>query len=169
MSVLSGTEIFKSRAVDPMHGRSVVSGMSYGLSYCGYDIRVDQDIDLGPGEFRLASSVERFTMPTDLVGVVHDKSTWARRGLSVQNTVIEPGWVGYLTLELSNNHPSWMRMMPVWISRRLFPSRWVHLRRGDPIAQVLFHRIERPVKCGYTGKYQFQERGPVEARQEIAP
>ena len=39
-------------------------------------------------------------MPRDMVGVVHDKSTWARRGLSVFNTVIEPGWRGKLTLEL---------------------------------------------------------------------
>jgi dCTP deaminase len=40
------------------------------------------------------------------MGIVHDKSTWARRGLVVQNTVIEPGWHGYqTTIELTNHGP----------------------------------------------------------------
>ena len=37
------------------------------------------------------------------MGIVHDKSTWARRGLVVQNTVIEPGWHGYLTIEVDQS------------------------------------------------------------------
>ena len=42
------------------------------------------------------SSIEFFNMPKYLVGIVHDKSSLARQGLSVFNTVIEPGWKGYL-------------------------------------------------------------------------
>ena len=42
---------------------------------------------LRPGGFTLASTLEEFDMPADLLGIVHDKWTWARRGLAPQNTV----------------------------------------------------------------------------------
>ena len=94
------------------------------------------------GRFALASATCMFDMPDDLVGVVHDKSTWARQGVSVFNTVIEPGWRGYLTLEIvfHGNKP-------------------VHLPAGAGIAQVLFHTLERP--ASYSGKYQNQANNPV--------
>ena len=58
-------------------------GVSHGMSEAGYDIRIAQDIVLHPfRRFRLASTMERFQMPTDMVAIIHDKSTWARRGLS---------------------------------------------------------------------------------------
>lgn len=123
------------------------SGTTFGLSACGYDIRVEQELTFEKGDFKLASSLEHFWMPTYLVGIVHDKSTWARRGLAVQNTVIEPGWRGHLTLEVSNNS-----------------HRRVHVPAGSGIAQILFHRIEGHVIEPYSGKYQDQERGPQEAR-----
>lgn len=119
---------------------------SYGLSYCGYDVRVKQGFWLWPLKGRLASTIERFKMPLDVVGTVHDKSSWARRMVAVQNTVIEPGWEGYLTLELSNN--TWK---PIYIPA------------GVPIAQILFHRIEAPMSIGYQGKYQNQIDAPQEA------
>ncbi len=85
-------------------------------------------------------------MPDNVMGIVHDKSSWARRGITVQNTVIEPGWCGWLTLELTNH------------------SMVAHtLRRGYPIAQVVFHYIDHAVVNPYDGKYQNQSRGPVEA------
>lgn len=120
---------------------------SYGLSHCGYDVRIDQDRLLKSGDFELASTLEEFRMPHDVVAFVHDKSTWARRGLAVQNTVIEPGWRGFLTLELTNHS----RTNDIW------------LPRGSPVAQIVFHRLDQPVP-GYNGKYQDQERGPQEAR-----
>ena len=84
-------------------------GVSRGLSEAGYDIRIKQSIiftkekdgtrivgvmnpdgpDFEEGRFVIASTIEEFDMPSRLVGVVLDKSTWARRGLSVFNTVIE--------------------------------------------------------------------------------
>ena len=77
------------------------NGVSYGLSEAGYDIRIKQSVILHPfRRFVLASSIERFEMPDNLVGIVHDKSTWARRKVSVFNTVIEPDWRGFLTLEI---------------------------------------------------------------------
>lgn len=123
------------------------SGCSFGLSACGYDVRIAQKRVLAPGDFVLASTLERFVMPRDVMAQVADKSTWARRGLAVQNTIIEPGWCGYLTLELTNH------------SRRL-----ITLWEGTPIAQIIFMRLEEPTEQPYEGKYQDQENRPVEAR-----
>ena len=120
-------------------------GVSYGLSEAGYDICIKQEVILHPfRRFRLASTVDFFNMPDDLVAIVHDKSTWARRGLSVFNTVIEPGWCGYLTLELVYHS-----YMPLRIPA------------GAGIAQVIFHSITE--SAGYTGKYQNQGDEPVKA------
>lgn len=123
-------------------------GVSYGLAEAGYDIRIKQAMTLHPlKRFALASTVERFTMPECLVGIVHDKSTWVRRGLSVFNTVIEPGWHGWLTLEL--------------VYHGIRP---IRIPAGAGIAQVLFHRIDTP--ASYAGKYQGQPDRPVSARSE---
>ena len=103
MTVLSGDSLRERSMIEPFCERSKAHGMTYGVGFAGYDIRVREAIDLPPGGFSLASTVEAFDMDNDVIGVVHDKSTWARRGLAVQNTVLEPGWVGYLTLELTNH------------------------------------------------------------------
>jgi dCTP deaminase len=94
------------------------------------------------GSFVLASTIEEFMMPEEVVGIVHDKSTWARQGLSVFNTVIEPGWKGFLTLELAfkGQEP-------------------VHIPAGAGIAQVLVHTTA--AAAVYDGKYQHQEDYPV--------
>lgn len=148
-------------------------GTSYGLGEAGYDIRIKQEIVFKPstdgclalryddptiddqgfrtaapivqaGRFTLASAIEPFHMPNNLVGVVHDKSTWARRGLSVFNTVIEPGWKGYLTLELVY-HGEGELIIPA----------------GAGIAQVVF--TETSERRAYLGKYQNQPDQPVPA------
>ena len=121
--------------------------MSYGLSEAGYDIRIKQTVILHPfRRFRLASTIERFAMPDNLVAIVHDKSTWARRGLSVFNTVIEPGWSGWLTLEL--------------VYHGLMPLR---IPEGAGIAQVIFHQITVPASYA-GGKYDNQPNHPVRAK-----
>jgi len=150
------------------------SGVSHGLSEAGYDICIKQEIKftknwlgkritissgffkwtpgifikksekLEKGWFTLASSTEKFQMPNNLVGIVHDKSTWARRGLSVFNTVIEPGWNGFLTLELVY-HGTKELIIPA----------------GSGIAQVIFHEVSEPTT--YTGRYQDQLNQPVAA------
>ena len=141
---------------------------SHGLSEAGYDIRLKQEIEYNPpiysafgdmvrrsilvvdgskmdGNFTIASTVEEFDMPNNLVGIVHDKSTWARRGLSVFNTVIESGWRGFLTLELvfHGNH-------------------YLYLPAGVGIAQVIFHQTSD--SAAYNGKYQDQPDMPVPSR-----
>jgi dCTP deaminase len=138
-------------------------GVSWGLGEAGYDIRIEQEIHFSPpansiyvccpsnsvpahqvGRFVLASAIEEFQMPDNLVGIVHDKSTWARQGLSVFNTVIEPGWKGFLTLELVY-HGEGELIIPA----------------GSGIAQVVFHQTSLP--ANYSGKYQNQPNHPVEA------
>lgn len=135
-------------------------GVSYGLGEAGYDIRIKQSVTFDPsdrevsvdgvwreGLFTIASAIEEFQMPKNLVGIVHDKSTWARCGLSVFNTVIEPGWNGFLTLELVYHGRSYL-----------------HIPAGAGIAQVLFHWTTE--KASYDGKYQGQPNRPVEAVME---
>lgn len=144
--------------VDMVKGKMVgPGGTSFGLGEAGYDIRIKQEIhfqnagshfihltseDSGVGRFCLASAKDEFQMPDDLVGIVHDKSTWARRGLSVFNTVVEPGWKGFLTLELVY-HGEGELLIPA----------------GSGIAQVIFHRTSQPAH--YNGKYANQPDYPV--------
>ena len=135
-------------------------GVSFGLSEAGYDIRIKQDVVFAVDgslwidgdyvsheEFALASAIDEFQMPPNLVGVVHDKSTWARQGLSVFNTVIEPSWRGFLTLEL------------VYHGRG-----GLHIPAGAGIAQVIFHQCAS--SAYYDGKYQNQADMPVSAKME---
>lgn len=125
-----------------------INGMSYGLSELGYDIRIKQEVILDPSNrFTLASSVEEFNVPECLGGVVHDKSSWARQGLSVFNTVLEPNWKGFLTLELA-----------------YFGSDSLIVPAGSPIAQIIFHDLHNTAR--YEGKYQNQGDHPVEAIHE---
>lgn len=169
--IVNGRKLLSAAPIKNMlPAKCKAHGVSHGLSEAGYDIRIAQSVEFlpyeamsrqyaifepeygdkieaGVGTFALASTVEEFQMPNNLVGIVHDKSTWARYGLSVLNTVIEPGWKGFLTLELVYHG-----------ANRLF------IPAGAGIAQVLFHQIAEP--AAYDGKYQGQEDGPVEARHD---
>lgn len=150
MTVLSGQTISRLRFITPFAFRTRHAGMTYGVGPAGYDVRIAESHDLRAQEFALGSIVERIEMPTDVIGIVHDKSTWARRGLAVQNTVIEPGWRGYLTLELTNHG----------VSR-------LQIEAGMPIAQIVFHRLDEPTAFPYgDGKYQDQEAGPQPAKHD---
>lgn len=144
--IRNGKKLYHDQPVHPMlDSKMKAHGVSYGLSEAGYDIRIKQAVILHPFKrFALASTIEHFHMPKDLVAIVHDKSTWARRGLSVFNTVIEPGWKGFLTLELVYHG-------------------WKPLRipAGAGIAQVIFHQLETTAE--YRGKYQDQPNNPVKA------
>ena len=106
---------------------------------------IGQKIEVFKGRFTLASAIEEFDVPPDLVGVVHDKSTWARQGLSVFNTVIEPGFKGGLTLELVF-HGNEKLIIPA----------------GSGIAQVIFSTLAHDAR--YEGKYSGQSTDPEPAR-----
>lgn len=153
--ILSGETIRELGIIEPCEPRTKMKGMTYGLSMAGYDFRVEFDSDglrqnlvIPVGWFVLVSTIEKVRIPNNVMGIVHDKSSWARRGIAVQNTVLEPGWRGHVTLEISNHSHETITLI-----------------RGMAIAQVVFHYIDRNVK-GYDGKYQDQGRGPVEAIHE---
>ena len=142
--------------------------ISYGVTSFGYDMRVADewaqlDCDkmhdpknlatyeanlwtadiwiIDPGMFVLCRSVETFTIPEDVVGIVVGKSTYARCGLIVNCTPMEPGWTGQLTIELHN------------ASRHA-----IKVYANEGIAQVMFFRGERPAVtyADKRGKYQGQ-------------
>lgn len=157
MAKLSGQTIRALSIIKPFCERTekvyYLGMLSYGVGPAGYDVRVEFDnqgkqkfIEIPPQGTLLASTVEHFTMPNNVIACVHDKSTWARTFLTVQNTIIEPGWKGYLTLELINHSIEWVR-----------------LEKGMPIAHVVFDFTDQPVQHPYKGKYQNQTRGPVAA------
>ena len=110
------------------------SKISYCLSSFGYDARVSNefkvftDVDsvvvdpknfksnsfvsrkgdeciIPPNSFVLASTVEYFKIPEDVLVICLGKSTYARCGIIVNVTPLEPGWEGYVTLEFSNTTP----------------------------------------------------------------
>lgn len=164
---VNGKSLLKAAPIkDMFETKNRIHGTSFGLSEAGYDIRISQNVAFVPlldgkgqilvitddsetvtqGRFTLASAIEEFQMPNYLVGSVKDKSTWARQGVSVFNTVIEPGWNGFLTLEIvfHGNEP-------------------VSILSGSGIAQVLFGRLSDEGDYS-NGKYQNQEAGPQGAR-----
>lgn len=142
---------FQRHLIEPFCSRTLRNGMTFGLSAAGYDVRCAQEVTLYRGDFVLLSTLEHFHMPDDLVATVMDKSTWARRGLSLLNTIIEPGWHGVLTLEAVLHAKGPVRIM-----------------MGDPIAQIVFQRLTGPAVAPYRGKYQGQPARPVEAILEPA-
>ena len=153
MTILSGRSIldYPGLFILPHVGQKMKhdSGLSYGLSEAGYDIRLSGHESsngvLRSQEFRLCSSLEKIYMPNDLLCIVHDKSSNARNGIAVQNTVLEPGWYGHITLELTN-HSEFSIIIEV----------------GMPIAQLIFHKLDQPADS-YKGMYQNQADRPVDA------
>lgn len=144
--------------------------ISYGLSSYGYDMRIGSEYkvftntfnrvvdpkainpqtfvdvqglycDIPPNSFALARSVERFKIPRNILCIVLGKSTYARAGLIVNVTPLEPEWEGEVTIELSNTTP-----LPV------------RVYSNEGIAQVIFLEGD-PCETSYAdkkGKYQHQ-------------
>src|SRR5438477_1006394 len=116
-------------------------------------IEVDGDSPfiLHPGEFVLGSTQERVRLPDDVVARLEGKSSLGRLGLLIHSTAgyVDPGWDGYLTLELSN-----VANLPITI----YPAM--------KIGQISFFRLTSPAEAPYGSagnKYQGQ-RGPTPSR-----
>ncbi|MEX0990270.1 MAG: dCTP deaminase [Actinomycetota bacterium] len=108
---------------------------------------------LHPGEFVLGSTLERVALPDDLVARLEGKSSLGRLGLLIHSTAgyVDPGWDGYLTLELSN-----VANLPITIYPKM------------KIGQISFFRLTTPADVPYGSseagsKYQGQ-RGPTPSR-----
>lgn len=163
----------KHDMISPFEGRQVRKGaISYGLSSYGYDIRLGDKYKIFtlnsatymdpkdiPGDafedfqgescvipshsFVLAQSLEYFKIPRRVLAICVGKSTYARIGVIVNVTPLEPEWEGYLTIEISNTSPRPVR---------------VYSREG--IAQIIFFESDEPCICSYRdrkGRYQTQK------------
>lgn len=111
---------------------------------------------LHPGEFVLGSTLERVTLPDDLVGRLEGKSSLGRLGLLTHVTAgfCDPGFSGWLTLELSN-----VSHLPI------------SLYRGMRVGQISFFTMTTPAERPYgspglESRYQDQ-RGPTPSRYQL--
>ena len=165
--------------IEPFEDRQVRAGVvSYGLSSYGYDTRVADEfkvftnvyntvvdpknfdpksfVDLRgdvcivpPNSFALARTVEYFRVPRDVMVICLGKSTYARCGIIVNVTPLEPEWEGHVTLEFSNTTP--------------LPAK---IYANEGACQFLFLAGDQPCEVSYRdrkGKYQGQ-RGVVPPR-----
>lgn len=117
------------------------------------DIADNEAVMIPPGGYILGNSMERICMPSNLKGTCVGKSTLARCGVGINTTPLEPGWEGYLTLEIANHTPCPIK---VYV--------------GEGIAQLEFHTLSSDPGQTYDqkgekgGKYQNQGEEPVPAR-----
>ena len=158
--------------IEPFEDRQVREVViSYGVSSYGYDMRVAREFKIftnvlnsvvdpkafdknsfvefegdicivPPNSFALASSVEYFRIPRNVITVTVGKSTYARCGIITNVTPFEPEWEGHVTLEISNTTP--------------LPAK---IYANEGIAQVLFFEGDEPPETSYLdkkGKYQSQ-------------
>ncbi|HHW20452.1 dCTP deaminase [Thermodesulfovibrio thiophilus] len=146
--------------------------ISYGVSSYGYDMRVADEFKIftninntvvdpknfdpksfveikgnvciiPPNSFALARSVEYFRIPRDVLVICIGKSTYARCGIIVNVTPLEPMWEGFLTIEISNTTP--------------LPAK---IYANEGIAQLIFLKAEEECEVSYAdrkGKYQAQQ------------
>ena len=180
MSGLSYQSIKEAKIIYPFCERTKheTLDLTYGCGPASYDVRLDQDTYLLSGYKTLASTLEHFNMPDNVRAVVHDKSSLIRAGISVHNTFIDPGWKGFLTLELSyeklnpfkseeEHHEKWReiylgppKIVPAILSEPKFEDdKGLTLKAGTPIAQIAFHWLDRKTAKPYEGHYQNQDRG----------
>lgn len=145
--------------------------ISYGTSSYGYDVRCSREFKIftnvysctvdpkdfsnnsfvdfegdyciiPPNSFVLASTVEYFRIPRNVLTICLGKSTYARCGIIVNVTPLEPEWEGHVTLEFSNTTP--------------LPAK---IYAGEGVAQMLFLESDEACEVSYkerNGKYQGQ-------------
>jgi len=110
----------------------------------------DEPVYIPPHSYILGVSYEKFKMPFNVCGICVGKSTYARCGLLVNVTPLEPGWEGHITIEIANSESVPVRIYPL-----------------EGIMQVQFFMTERPPMHNYKsrkGKYQNQPDEPVAPR-----
>jgi dCTP deaminase len=157
-------EPFEPDQVKEAAGRKIVS---YGTSSYGYDIRCSTEFKIftnvnstiidpknfvdykgdvciiPPNSFALARTVEYFRIPRNVLTICLGKSTYARCGIIVNVTPLEPEWEGHVTLEFSNTTP--------------LPAR---IYANEGVAQVIFIESDEVCETSYRdrgGKYQGQK------------
>jgi dCTP deaminase len=108
---------------------------------------VGNSLIIKPNELILALTKERLTMPLEYSGFVEGRSTYARFGISIHVTapLIEPGFSGQITLEITNNGPNKVELVP----------------NEDAICQLIFFSLSSPVPNNLANlvKYKDQKSG----------
>jgi dCTP deaminase len=173
MGVLPDWMIAKGVKIEPFAPHQHRPGViSYGVTSYGYDVRVGRTFKvftnvwgstvdpkkfdpksfvdvvadeciIPPNSFALAETVERLEIPRDIIAVCVGKSTYARCGIIVNVTPLEPEWRGCVTIEISNTTP--------------LPAK---IYANEGIAQILFLKGEALCETSYAdkqGKYQDQK------------
>lgn len=144
----------KTRRLVKVHGDSVP--VSFGKEETGYGITLGEDVTLHQGYAVLGVSAERVAMRNTQAARLIGKSTWARLGIHPNVTEIEPGWSGYITLELTYL-PLWQGLFMHWanliVPRRLF------LPAGTGIGVLQWADLKEPAK--YHGPYEGQPPRPM--------
>jgi len=166
-------QMAKSGMIEPFNKGQVREGViSYGVSSYGYDMRIADEFKIftntnntiidpksfdikslidfkgdvciiPPNSFILGRSVEYFRIPRDVLVICLGKSTYARCGIIVNVTPLEPEWEGYVTIEISNTTP--------------LPAK---IYANEGIAQLLFMQGSEICEISYAdkaGKYQAQK------------
>lgn len=112
-----------------------------------------EKIHVHPDDFILGTTIESVNLPDDIQGEVTGRSSYGRFGIEVHSTagLIDPGWSGQITLEISNNTKKTITLTP-----------------GERICQMTFERMGRPAERPYGtrdhSKYDGQD-GPTAARR----
>ncbi|HEV3204777.1 MAG TPA: dCTP deaminase [Gemmataceae bacterium] len=173
MGVLADWQVQKDIIIRPFAEANRRPGaISYGVTSYGYDVRVgrrfkvftnahctvvdpknfdpssfvDMEGDeclIPPNSFALAETVEYLEIPRDIIAICVGKSTYARCGIIVNVTPLEPEWRGKVTMEISNTTP--------------LPAK---IYANEGIAQILFLRADAVCQTSYAdkkGKYQDQK------------
>lgn len=120
------------------------------------EVTDDEPFVLHPGEFVLAATLEKFTLPNDLAGRLEGKSSLGRLGLLTHSTAgfIDPGFSGHITLELSN-----VANLPITL--------WPGMKVGQMAMFKMSSPAEVPYGTGALGsKYQGQ-RGPTPSKSYL--
>ncbi|MBI4843521.1 MAG: dCTP deaminase [Nitrospirae bacterium] len=165
-------EMAKKGMIEPFAEKQVKKGISFGVGSYGYDMRISDEFrifksenrsfvdpknsspdnfinfkgdvcTIPPNSFVLAQSLEYFRIPREVVVVCFGKSTYARSGIIVNVTPLEPEWEGHVTISISNTTP--------------LPAR---LYANEGIAQILFLGAAELCATSYAdkkGKYQAQK------------
>ena len=153
-------EPFEPNQVKEVNGRKVVS---YGTSSYGYDIRCSDEFKLftninttivdpknfDPNSFALTRTVEYFRIPRNVLVACLGKSTYARCGIIVNVTPLEPEWEGYVTLEFSNTTP--------------LPAK---IYANEGVAQVIFLEAQPDDICETSYK---DRRGKYQGQRGVTP
>ena len=117
------------------------------LNSAGYDLRSSSEVVIQPKQYELTATLETVELELKVVASLHIRSSLAREGVVGSFAVVDPGFRGQLTLNLHN-----------------VGEREITIREGERIVQIVFHKLGRAARKGYSGLYQ-NSRGIVPSKR----